>query len=177
MGRSLTLCCFFNCHVFFTTTTSVHLAQIKKPHFFTIRLIFTTIHGSHYTFWYYSWVLLYYFSYLLVLSTVLSAKNFQFKLNKLFSNKHLMLLSYSLLPLFILSTWINSLVLTMHYLLNYLKKPSLIFSAIRATFNFKWIFSFESYISLYLHLSIVIFSFQLHSFLWTCNFLTLYYRA
>ena len=32
------------------------------PIYFTIQLIFATIHGSHCTFWYYSWVSLYYFS-------------------------------------------------------------------------------------------------------------------
>ena len=36
--------------------------QIKEPTYFTIWLIFVTIHGSHYTFWYYLWVPLYYFS-------------------------------------------------------------------------------------------------------------------
>ena len=30
--------------------------QIKKPAFFTIQLIFATIHESHYTFQHYSWV-------------------------------------------------------------------------------------------------------------------------
>ena len=50
--------------------------------YFTIQLIFATIHGFHYTFWYYLWVLLYYFSYLLPLSTVLSIKIFQFQQNK-----------------------------------------------------------------------------------------------
>ena len=60
---------------------------LKKPTFFTIQLIFATIHGSHCTFWYYSWVLLYYFSYLLTLFIVLSAKSFQFQLNKLFLNE------------------------------------------------------------------------------------------
>ena len=54
--------------------------------YFTVQFIFATIHKSHYTFWYYSWVSLYYFSYLLVLSTVLLIKKFQFQLNKLFSN-------------------------------------------------------------------------------------------
>ena len=36
--------------------------QLIFAKFFTIQLIFATIHGSHYTFWYYSWVPLYYFS-------------------------------------------------------------------------------------------------------------------
>ena len=63
---------------------------LKSQFFFTIQLIFSTIHGSHCTFWYYSWSLLYYFSYLLTLSTVLSTKSFQFQLNKLFPNRHLM---------------------------------------------------------------------------------------
>ena len=36
--------------------------QIKKSAYFTIQLIFATIHGPHYTFWYYLWVSLYYFS-------------------------------------------------------------------------------------------------------------------
>ena len=50
-------------------------------------------------FWYYSWVSLhflvlfmtslYYFSYFLTLSTVLSAKKIQFQLNKLFPDRHL----------------------------------------------------------------------------------------
>ena len=38
--------------------------------------LFAIIHRSYYTFWYYSWVSLYYFSYFLVLSTVLSVKKF-----------------------------------------------------------------------------------------------------
>ena len=38
-------------------------------------------------FLYYSWVSLYYFSYLLALSTILSTKKFQFQLNKLFPNR------------------------------------------------------------------------------------------
>ena len=29
--------------------------QIKRPVYFTIQLIFATIYGSYYTFWYYSW--------------------------------------------------------------------------------------------------------------------------
>jgi len=66
--------------------TWIHLVcvwlQIKKPVYFTIQLIFTIIHGFHYTFWYYSWVPLYYFSYILPLSIVLSPKNFQFQQNK-----------------------------------------------------------------------------------------------
>ena len=32
------------------------------PTYFTIQLIFATIHEPHCTFWYYSWVLLYYFN-------------------------------------------------------------------------------------------------------------------
>ena len=63
---------------------------LKKPTFFTIQIIFATIHGSHCTFWYHSWVLLYYFSYLLGLFTAFSAKSFQFQLNKLFPNRHWM---------------------------------------------------------------------------------------
>ena len=66
------------------------LGLLKKPVFFTIQLIFSTIHGSHYTFWYYSWPPLFYFNCLLVLSTIFLAKSFQFQLNKLFPNKHLM---------------------------------------------------------------------------------------
>ena len=66
------------------------LGLLKKPVFFTIQLIFSTIHGSHYTFWYYSWPPLYYFNCLLVLSTIFLAKSFQFQLNKLFPNRHLM---------------------------------------------------------------------------------------
>ena len=33
-----------------------------SPTYFTIQLIFTTIHWSHCTFWYYSWVPQYYFN-------------------------------------------------------------------------------------------------------------------
>ena len=66
----------------------VHLVWLKKPTFFTLQLFFAIIHESHYTFLYYSWVSLSYFSYLLVLSTVLSTKSFQFQLNKLFPNRH-----------------------------------------------------------------------------------------
>ena len=51
--------------------------------------LFSTIYGSHCTFWYYLLVLLYYFSYFLILSTVLLAKSFQFSLNKLFSNRQI----------------------------------------------------------------------------------------
>ena len=36
--------------------------QIKKSTYFTIQLIFATIHRSHCTFWYYLWVPLYYFN-------------------------------------------------------------------------------------------------------------------
>ena len=36
--------------------------QIENPVYFTIRLIFATIHGPHCTFWYYLWVSFYYFS-------------------------------------------------------------------------------------------------------------------
>ena len=67
----------------------VHLGLLKKLAFFIIQLIFATIYGSYCTFWYYSWASLYYFSYLLTLSIVLSAKSFQFQLNKLFLNRHL----------------------------------------------------------------------------------------
>ena len=49
-------------------------------------LIFVIIHRSHCTFWYYSWISLYYFSYILVLFTVFLAKSFQFQLNELFPN-------------------------------------------------------------------------------------------
>ena len=45
--------------------------------YFTIQLIFATIYGSHYTFWYYSWVPLYYFSELIHLSTIISVKSFR----------------------------------------------------------------------------------------------------
>jgi len=62
---------------------------LKKSVFFPIQLIFTTIHGFHFTFWYYTLVSLYYFNYLLALFTVLSIKYFQFQLNKLFLNIHL----------------------------------------------------------------------------------------
>ena len=59
---------------------------LKKIVFFTIQLIFAIIHESHCTFWYYSWIPLYYFSQFLALSTVLSIKSFQFQLNKFFPN-------------------------------------------------------------------------------------------
>jgi len=36
--------------------------QIKRSVYFLIQLIFTTIHEFYCTFWYYSWVPLYYFS-------------------------------------------------------------------------------------------------------------------
>ena len=36
--------------------------KLFLPTYFTIQLIFATIHRFHCTFWYYSWVLLYYFS-------------------------------------------------------------------------------------------------------------------
>ena len=49
-----------------------------------IQLIFTTIRGFHYTFWYYLWITLYYFNYLLALFIVFSTKNFQFQLKKPF---------------------------------------------------------------------------------------------
>ena len=42
---------------------------------FTIQFDFAIIYGSYYTFWNYLWVLLYYFSELLRLSTVLLAKS------------------------------------------------------------------------------------------------------
>ena len=38
---------FYNLHM--------HLELLKKPAFFTIQLIFDTIHKSHFSFWYYSW--------------------------------------------------------------------------------------------------------------------------
>ena len=41
---------------------SMCLVKIKKSVYFTIQFIFATIHRFHYTFWYYSWVPLYYFS-------------------------------------------------------------------------------------------------------------------
>ena len=50
-------------------------------------VFFNTIHGSHYIFCYYLWILLYYFNYFLVLSIMLSTKSFQFQLNKLFPNR------------------------------------------------------------------------------------------
>ena len=40
----------------------VCLTKIKKSDYFTIQLIFTIIYESYCTFWYYSYVLLYYFS-------------------------------------------------------------------------------------------------------------------
>ena len=63
------------------------MALAKKPAFFTIQLIFATIHGSHCTFCYYSRVLLYYFNYLVALFIVFSTKKFQFQLNKRFPNR------------------------------------------------------------------------------------------
>ena len=47
--------------------------------YFTIQLIFATIYGSHCTFWYNSWVPLYYFSEFIHLSTIISVKSFQFQ--------------------------------------------------------------------------------------------------
>ena len=57
--------------------------------YFTIQLIFATIHKLYYTFWYYLWILLYYFCHLLPLFTVLSAKKFQFQQNKQIPNRPL----------------------------------------------------------------------------------------
>ena len=42
---------------------------------------------THYTFWHYSWVSLYYFSYILPLSIVLSIISFQFQQNKRYLNR------------------------------------------------------------------------------------------
>ena len=42
--------------------TGVYLAKIKKMAYFTIQLIFAIIYELNCTFWYYSWVPLYYFS-------------------------------------------------------------------------------------------------------------------
>ena len=69
--------------------------------FFTIQLIFTTIYGSHCTFWYYSQVIFYYFSYILTLFIVFLAKSFQFQLDKLFPNG---LLGCVWIPLILLKT-------------------------------------------------------------------------
>ena len=44
--------------------------QLKKLAYFTIQLIFATIHEPYCTFWYYLWVPLYYFNYLLALYTI-----------------------------------------------------------------------------------------------------------
>ena len=41
---------------------SVRLGLDKNENYFTIQLIFTTIHRPHCTFWHYSWILLYYFN-------------------------------------------------------------------------------------------------------------------
>ena len=41
---------------------SLHLDTDYKWNYFIIQLIFVIIHGPHCTFWYYSWVLLYYFN-------------------------------------------------------------------------------------------------------------------
>ena len=66
---------------------------MKVETYQSFQLFFATIHGSYYTFQYYSQVLLYYlasfqgvffFKYFFI---VLSAKNFQFQLNKLFPNR------------------------------------------------------------------------------------------
>ena len=67
---------------------SVHLVKIILPTYFTILFIFATFYGSHYTFWYYLWVSLYYSSKLLSLSLfiVLSIKFFQFQQNKRIPN-------------------------------------------------------------------------------------------
>ena len=53
---------------------SVCLVKIKSSAYFTIQFIFAIIYRSHNIFWYYSWVLLYYFSKFLHLFTVLSIK-------------------------------------------------------------------------------------------------------
>ena len=74
---------------FFSNHLILFLGWAKKPVFFPIQFVFITIHELHCTFWYYSWALLYYFSYLLALSIVFLAKSFQFQLNKQFSNRHL----------------------------------------------------------------------------------------
>ena len=78
----------------FCKTESVFGIGLKANFFFNIQLIFTiiqlifsTIHESHCTFWYYSWVPLYYFSYFFALSAVLLTKSFLFQLNKLFLNR------------------------------------------------------------------------------------------
>ena len=46
--------------------------------------LFDTIHKSHCTFWCYSWVSLYYLAYFFNIFSTISAKSFQFQLNKLF---------------------------------------------------------------------------------------------
>ena len=69
----------------------LRLALVKKL-FFILFYYFTYFYYYLYVtlyFWYYLWVLLYYFNYSLALFTVLSRKNFQFQLNKLFLNRHL----------------------------------------------------------------------------------------
>ena len=71
-----------------TSLVSVWLAYFL-PTYFTIQLIFSIIHEFHCTFWYYSWISLYYFNQHLPLFTVLSAKNFQFLQNKRISNRPL----------------------------------------------------------------------------------------
>ena len=52
--------------------------------YFHFQIIFATIHGSHCTFWYYSWVPLYYSAYFFNIFSILLTKSFQFQLNKLF---------------------------------------------------------------------------------------------
>ena len=51
---------FTNEHYHNIMSMKLSVCLAKKPAYFTIKLIFATIHKSNYTFYYYSWVLLYY---------------------------------------------------------------------------------------------------------------------
>ena len=52
-------------------------------------ILFNTIHKFYCTFWYYLWFQLYYLAFFFNIFFTLLAKSFQFQLNKLFQNGHL----------------------------------------------------------------------------------------
>ena len=72
-------------------TKKIHVVyvwqKLKSQLILLFSLFLLLFMGSTGPFWYYSWVSLYYFSYFLHLSTVLSVKSFQFQQNKRISNK------------------------------------------------------------------------------------------
>ena len=70
----------------FPNRSRVRLAPAQKVSLFYYLVYFCYYSWSHCTFWYYSWIPLYYLNKFLLLSTVLSVKNFQFQQNKQFSN-------------------------------------------------------------------------------------------